>query len=223
MKLLKPFRLDENKNLVINHDSLRGIEPFATLIRRVKKMKGDHDGRKKMLNLRELKYIYFMCDYSSYHRGLLPKQKKIKAKEDAGLPDNWKPDSVVESCIEKYNEIVNHYIPSAKTLIALESSLSQTGDIVISYITQNQELIETISKLKEEMQSAGTLDPVLIASIGEVNNLLRANLKDTLSISKNLPDTIDGLERLQEKVRKEEGSVKQLPANKQKRNREDPD
>lgn len=214
----KPLIVDSQGELVINHDAIRGIEPFATLIKRQRKSKGDADGRKKIINLKELKYVYFMSDWDTYHRGLSDYDKPKKAKKDCGLPSNWSPDEVVTGCIAKYKEVIDYYMPSARILIAIEKGLSMSATAVESYIIQ----METVIRMNNARLNDGKLTPEIAVEIMESNRIIQINITEILSLGTKLPKTIDGVTSLQDKVRKELGTAKKLQGDKIKRNREDP-
>jgi len=214
----KPLIVDSNGNLIINHDAIRGIEPFATLLKRQRKSKGDADGRKKILNFKELKYIYFMADWDTYHRGLSDYDRPKKAKKDCGLPVTWSSDKVVKACIKKYKEIIDYYIPSARILIAIEKGLSMSATAIESYIAQMELVIQMNNKLMKD----ASITPLEAESIMESNKIVQVNITEILSLGTKLPKTLDGVTALQEKVRKESGTAKKLQGDKIKRNREDP-
>jgi hypothetical protein len=214
----KPLTVDSSGDLVINHDAIRGIEPFTTLIKRQRKSKGDADGRKKIINLKELKYVYFMADWDTYHRGLSDYDKPRKAKKDCDLPANWKPDDVVKACIKKYKEVIDYYMPSARILIAIEKGLSMSATAVESYIVQ----METVIRMNNNRLKDSGLTPEVAAEIMESNRIIQTNITEILSLGTKLPKTIDGVSALQDKVRKELGTAKKLQGDKIKRNREDP-
>jgi hypothetical protein len=214
----KPLIVDSHGELIINHDAIRGIEPFTTLIKRQRKTKGDADGRKKIINLKELKYVYFMADWDTYHRGLSDYDKPRKAKKDCGLPTNWTPDEIVKACIAKYKEVVDYYMPSARILIAIEKGLSMSATAVESYIAQ----METVIRMNNARLKGNNLAPEVAIEIMESNRVIQININEILSLGTKLPKTIDGVTALQDKVRKELGTAKKLQGDKIKRNREDP-
>jgi hypothetical protein len=216
----KPFSIGQGGELVINHDVIRGIEPFASIIKRHSPSKGDSDGRKKIVNFNEIKFIYFMADWDTYHRGLPAREKEKKAKEDAGFASTWKPDELVLQGIKKYTEIVDEYIPSARILISLEKGLSMSAVAVQSYIAQMEKIVEMNSVQLDALEDLA--DEEASASIMAANKIIQENIGEILKIGRELPKTLDGIIALQEKVRKEAGTAKKLQGDRTKRNREDP-
>ena len=65
--IITPFSLDDNNTLIVNKDLVMGIEPFRKLYSKVRKTKGDSDGRKKEVNYKELVYITLWCHWDSMH------------------------------------------------------------------------------------------------------------------------------------------------------------
>ena len=94
MKLIKY----EGYNLTIEPEMLL-IKPFKTL--------WDRDKSKSKENaLRELGYIYFMCDPRSDYMYLIDSTDRHNAvAEGEGFPNNWKPDKQVQAAMDYYSSI----------------------------------------------------------------------------------------------------------------------
>lgn len=215
--ITKPFTVTPQGELIIHHDSVRGVEPFATILSRKRSVEGDADGRKKVFNFMELKYIYFMGDYDTIHAGLSDKERPVKSKQDAGLPTTWKPDELVSEGIKKYIEVIDIYIPSARILVSCLKGLAMSSIAIDAYNSQIEALIKINAELEKNIN-----DPLIAIQILENNKLIQANTKEVLSISASLPKALESIKILQDKVRKEQGDVKKLQGDKVKRNREDP-
>lgn len=215
--IAKPFTVSLTGELVINHDAIRGMEPFASILSRKRIMDGDSDGRKKVFNFMELKYIYYMADYDVHHTGLTDNERPIKARQDAGFDKKWKPDELVIAGIAKYIEVVDKYIPTARTLISILKGLAMSSIGIDSYTKQMQLVIEA-----NEASLVDIKDEQIRAEIELNNKLIQSNIKEILDIAIKLPKVLDTITALQGKVRKEEGSAKLLQGDKNKRNREDP-
>ena len=215
--IVKPYSFDTDCTLVINHDAIRAMEPFATILKRKRTSKGDADGRKKIINTMELKYIYFMADWDTYHSGLSSYERPIKAKRDCKLPSEWSVNTEVKEGIRIYKEVIDYYIPSARILIAMQKGLAMSANAIESYIIQMEIVIRNNAKRLEE-----GLTPEGAVLIMETNKIIQMNIKEILDIGTKLPKTLDGITSLQDKVRKEAGTAKKLQGDKIKRNREDP-
>jgi len=215
--IVKPFSVDTDGTLTINHDAVRGMEPFATILKRKRTTKGDADGRKKIINTMELKYIYFMADWDTYHSGLSTYERPIKAKRDCKLPAEWSVNAEVKEGIRIYKEVIDYYIPSARILIALQKGLAMSATAIESYIVQMELVIKNNNSRLQEGLTAETAVQVM-----ETNKIIQMNIKEILDIGTKLPKTLDGVTSLQDKVRKEAGTAKKLQGDKIKRNREDP-
>jgi len=215
--IVKPFSVDTDGTLVINHDAVRGMEPFSTILKRKRTTKGDADGRKKIINTMELKYIYFMADWDTYHSGLSTYERPIKAKRDCRLPAEWSVNAEVKEGIKVYKEVIDYYIPSARILIALQKGLAMSATAIESYIVQMELVIKNNNSRLQEGLTAETAVQVM-----ETNKIIQMNIKEILDIGTKLPKTLDGVTSLQDKVRKEAGTAKKLQGDKIKRNREDP-
>lgn len=210
-----------NGELQIDKEEARGIKEFATILSRRKTCKGDHDGRKKVMATKELIYITFMADYSTYHSAFIGEERHRKAKNDADLPKNWKPDDEVNEAITKYKEILNEYSPTANILNTVEQGLMMSSEAVKGYIHQMKAAIEAshnmMKKLKQDKDSME-----VIAAMQTTNSLVQSSIKDILGISKELPKALKQMRELKEQVKLERSEAKQLTGGKRKGNREDP-
>jgi hypothetical protein len=94
----------QDGNIVINKIEILTIESFKTILRRDKGSPGDVDGRKKLKAFREFAYIYHMADYKSVpnRNGYTYAKSRAYAIDKAGLPIDYKPDSVVKDAIKDY-------------------------------------------------------------------------------------------------------------------------
>lgn len=80
------------------------IECFKEIRHRLRKCEGDSDGRKKVLNFKELSYIHFMTDHASKHSMLEDEDRDESVKIELGMPKGWKADETVQQCIEMIKE-----------------------------------------------------------------------------------------------------------------------
>jgi hypothetical protein len=128
------------------------IECFKTVQHRMRKMDGDADGRKKLLNAKELRYIYFNGFYGSRYLNFEKKQREEDLINDLRLPSDWKPDEEVKACIKYY---VNYQkTPSWKLYIALSNmaeGLTDYADSKAQGLTalKPKEVLELMSVIKE--------------------------------------------------------------------------
>lgn len=103
-KIRALFILSNSGELEINKPEARRVPEFKALFDRDLGSKGDYDGKKKYIACAELYYIYLVHDIRSLYSNEDIDARKEKAKRDAGLPSNWKEDSVLASAVEAYKE-----------------------------------------------------------------------------------------------------------------------
>lgn len=103
-KIRALFILSSSGELEINKPEARRVPEFKALFDRDSGSKGDYDGKKKYIACAELYYIYLVHDIRSLYSNEDIDARKEKAKRDAGLPSNWKEDSVLASAVEAYKE-----------------------------------------------------------------------------------------------------------------------
>jgi len=196
MRLLK---VNEDLTLEIVPEILE-VPEFKAIVRRIKKTKGDMDGRLKLVAKKELAYVYNMASdegpYSSYE----PKVRHQKLANDLFEDPTWKPDEEITAAIEKYKEL-NHTAAS-KTLATIINALYKANKIVDTLINEIENNLET-GKYKEGINNKkGQVITGVEIMLNDIQALLKA--------SNEIPKTIDIFEKLQDKIIKE----KQVAASK---------
>lgn len=198
--------------LVINRTEVLSIKEFKKIATRVKGMPGDADGRKKMVNLLELQFVKYFAETrihsTSIYAGMSDTEKTKKIAEDIGLPDDWKMDDEVKEACDKYAEILNDYIPSARVLNSFEKGLgviAQSNYMVISRLSEY--LTELDSIKKSITDENGKMDVQVVANLTEATNSVQGAVAQFVKLAKDLPDLLETINKLREDVRKEEGGV----------------
>lgn len=122
---------------------------FTKLFKRKHEVPGDTQGRNKLRNFQEAKYIYLVADPSSYanRQGYGEKEKHEYASATAGLPPDWMPDEVVKNCINIY--IKHTWTVVHEQVYELLSTFHGYNKIV-SFIRNNIENLYNNPKLKKE-------------------------------------------------------------------------
>lgn len=152
------------------------IECFKTVRKRLRGCEGDHDGRKKLMNIKELSYIYFMTDHNSSFLLIDDKDKRIEdIKTRLGLPDDWKADQVVNECIAEIENLYNN-TEGWESYDSLSSLLRWSREY-IKEKTTGDESKRMAPKQAKELQSVALDIPKLIQSVNEAKSVLESQLK----------------------------------------------
>lgn len=173
---MRLFEIDIETKLPTASAEARTIKEFYDILRRRSPMDGDADGRKKLLNEKELAFIYFSVNYDSRFKLLDGDIKKEAIKELLGMPKNWEPDQLVLIAIDKYND----------TQITESSKTVQTMSSVLKHI---QSQLETLEQGMEQDRRLSVKD-----------------MKDVLEISTSLPNALKSLKEAKETLRMEQDS-----------------
>lgn len=157
-------------------EEARTIIQFNRILMRDKGSEGDSDGRKKKFALKELAFVYFYCSFDGRFQFYDTEKERIEAiKSVLGLPKEWVIDSVIEDAIKMY------------------SYLTETESMALV-----KEARRAIKKLKEFIEdvdlNATTKSGTLVFSP-----------KDLQSVIKDMPYTIESLNKAKEIVQKELG------------------
>ena len=212
----------ENDLLVIDKDEVRGIPVFKAILERDKGSKGDNDGRKKLFAFKEFLYIYFIIDYRSWivKAGYNDKEKHLKALKSCGLPDDYKPDSLLKEAIQFYEETQLDQLPSLRALRTIIKGLKLADTIGESIIKNIETAIELHQKrIEKEIEENIPHD---IGSDLLLTQGLNQQLKQLIDLSTIVPKSISTLKDLEEKVNNEKSDIAVARGGKEIGNRADP-
>jgi hypothetical protein len=192
------LKLSENLDIEIQ-DELLEVEDFKEIIKRTRVGRTDNDGRKKLIAKKELAYVYHMSAPKSPYYNYAEEERKIKLKEAlfSEVDKEWKPDKVIEKAIATYREI--HKTPSMHSLDSMLNALHDCTDIVIA-VTEQLKV-----DLKNGKHKTGINNKK--GQIVSGTELMLNDLTALLKVSKEIPNHIDGLEKLYEKLQSEQMKV----------------
>ena len=122
------FIQDEKTRLVKANPELLALNPYRELMRRLRKIEGDSDGREKVFNLRELAYVYYKAKF------ITTKEDEDKYKKLIGLPEDWQPDQVVLDCVEAYYQ--TQLTPAVETVKLIKESIAGLNEYIKQANTQ---------------------------------------------------------------------------------------
>jgi len=203
---------------------LECIPEFAAIRSRIRKCVGDADGRKKIMNNRELLYVKYMADFSILHSAFRGEERHNKARQDSGLPNNWVSDDVIEKAIKKHREIQLMYCPTVRLLCALEQGMMLSAESVEGQLDQMQVSMATSKRLSGMMKDVDkTKDAAeIMESMLKVSDLVQARIKDFMKMVADIPKALKQIKELQEQVMLEKSGQKLKRGGYSKGNREDP-
>lgn len=216
------FTQDSNGLLVINKDYVRGLSPFKTILERDQGSEGDSQGRKKAFAFKEFMYIYIVGSMFSYANkaGYNDKQLHEAGIKEAKLDLKYKPDAEVKAAIERYKEIQLEMFPALKLLNSVYRGL-KIGENVITSLTKTMEatleLQEEVAKKKAELG-----EPIDIAQQMLTTQGLMEQLTQILKLAKQIPDTVETVGSLQDRLKKEMAGDNIARGGKKTGNRADP-
>lgn len=187
--MINLIKLEDDKP-VYNAEA-RTIKEFRAVIERDRGSKGDNDGRKKLMALKELAFVYYYCDYRSPFVCNFEEDVRIKEiKEAIGLDESWKLDKVVNEACDKYREYQE--TPTMKVLSSIKNSLFSAQKVII--------LVEKrlSSRIKEIEEDENLLDsnPELLDKV--ISDADRLN-----ALANKVPLQIETLKKLEDKVKSE--------------------
>lgn len=186
--------------LIINNAIVLEIGPLKVVWDRKSKMKGDEDGKKKMLNKKELMYIFFMADWTrkNPYRAGSEKQKDVDAREACEFPKGWEPDEVVKEAIELYKNMTLNSTPTLKFLVQLEQVILQTAEQLEIIKEQNEVFLLALKDRNNSLEDALAAKDTMMALRQNLNMMFamtddveKANRKRK-DLEKQLKDEMEG-------------------------------
>lgn len=164
------------------------ISPFAMTIECFKTIWKNDKTRDKENAKRHLGYIFFMSGASTLFQRYSEKQLEAKVKNEVGLPDKWKPNQNVLDGIEIYRDMTST-ITSA-LLVAAEENLRDLY-VICQQIKAKYQMLSN-----EKGHSTEQLEQIIKLSTSYI------------TMTEKIPNSIENLEKLKDKVESEKNSKK---------------
>lgn len=200
----------------VDKDYVTSIKEFKALIVRDKGTKGDTQARKKLQALKEFTFIYHYCSYKSQFINFPEVERRFQALKNAELPTNLKieEDEELIQAIETY--IALQETPSLSLLLELKEGL-HTARKVVKKVRQDLEKMLEAVDLDELIPDEETKGKKILDPITKITN----RLNSLTDIGNKLPNTLETIEKLEEKVKKQLADNPQLRGGASKGTRED--
>ena len=139
------------------------VEPEALMLAPFKAIWQRDKSKDKSKAMQELSFIYFMEDPRSDYQYLVDEEVRAsEIKKGEGLPDNWKPDKVVQRAIEFYRS----FVPASAGLLEdtrffvnslrkeLRTRAAELNDLDMKELKSAMELIKQVPTLCTELDNA---------------------------------------------------------------------
>ena len=164
--MIKLFKYEGYK-VTISEEAIL-LKPFKAIWNRDKTKT-----KEKALN--ELGFIYFFCDPRSDYQYLVDDTERLEEiKQGTGMPDNWKPDKVVEEAIEFYNK----FKPTSALLLedtryAVDKLRKLLRDINLEEKDEKGKPIYTLNTITATIKQI----PALIKDLDEAERTLSSEMQ----------------------------------------------
>lgn len=173
------------------------IKEFKILIERDKGSKGDASGRFKKLSTKELAYVHFMSYYNSEFVTSYPEDERQKAViKHLDLPDGWKPDVQIELACITYKELTS--TPSMDALREAREALFSADKVIKIYRMRLQKQLQEM-----DMEMTGDNEEENEKKVASRLDSVDKTYSRIMDISKKMPDAMDTINKLEQRVQKE--------------------
>ena len=189
---MKLLAVDKEFNVEIEPHCYE-IEEFKNVIKRIKKTRGDTDGRKKELAKKELAYVYHMASNDSIYANFSERDRHFNLLNDVFADSSYKIDAEVKLAIEKYKEL--NITPALKLIVTLTETLHKTDKIIKAIIEQLEENLENNTHKQQYVKMGNAVKTGVQITVDDLNCLM--------DVGKRVPLMLTELEGLQKKVEKE--------------------
>lgn len=177
------FTMNPETKLPTIHPAALTIKCFKELWTRKRPIDGDHDGRKKLFNEKELGYVYFTGKYDSRFKLHTPEARDAKIKVLVDLPNAWKADVLVKECIGVWEDA--QVTASMEYVLSLEGTVSALAKYMTTakatIATGNLQSVDpgTIKEIIQIIKDSGNL----IADVAKAKQILQKE-QDALATGK---------------------------------------
>ena len=165
--MVKLFKY-QNYSVTISEEALL-LKPFKKIWLRDK-------SKSKEKALLELGFIYFYCDPRSDYQYLVDDDdRKTAIKQGEGLPENWKPDTVVEDAIEFYNSFKpTSALLLEDTRVAVSKLRTLLKNIDLDKVDDKGKPIYTLNVITATIKQI----PSLVKDLDEAEKALTSELRE---------------------------------------------
>jgi hypothetical protein len=197
------FKITDNGIIVIS-DEARNIEIFNTILVRDKGSKGDSQGRKKQMSNKEIAFVYYYCDWKSDFKNYNEDERIERIIMYLGIghiDSKWRPDDVVMLACEVYNSLQK--TPSIIAFSETREGLFSAMKLIKILRIKIEKDIKKFEEIFAEEDNDVTVDAkMLSASI--------KSMQEMISLSKDIPNAIENITKLEDNVKKEMSSNTKL-------------
>ena len=197
---LKLFTLNPKTRLVdIDKEWISTIKEFREILKRDRGSEGDHDGRMKKQATREFTFLYHYCDYGSKFINYSEKDKLHECLINAELPTGTdiSKDELLSKAVMVYKGLQT--TASIKLLTELKEGVHTSYRVVKKIREPLEAKLDSIN-LDEVIEQEGANGKTI--RIDPVEQITK-RLESLLKISNTLPDTLDAIEKQEERVKLE--------------------
>lgn len=212
------FSFDSKKDeVVIDNAIMLEVPGLNKLWSRKRVSKGDTDGRNKVLNRKEMMYVFFMASPSKKnpYRAISEEQREKAARKDCNFETGWSPDQLVQQCVTAYYDYIINYTPVARFLVELEQTINQAATHVTNIRLQNEALQTAITKTA----STG-LTPADAVSFQGSMQVVQVNLNMLFAVISSVEQATKRKTALEKMLREEEEYADRITGGKTLGNRE---
>ena len=153
------------------------LVPFKKLIFRDKGSKGDVDGRKKYLAMKEIAFVYWYAKFDSPYDQYEDPEKTKQIAKSVGLELDWKVDKEIKDAIDFFKDLQR-----TKSMEYLES---------VEYAVKSMSAYLRSTDISETIES------------GPRKGELVHDLNKFKALAKDMPDMLEAIQKTKELVKKE--------------------
>lgn len=200
----------QERTLVINYDEINLFKEFRDICTLdYNKAPGDSQGRNRSYAVKIFTYMYLYMDWRSPYISNPDVKRNDLAKRSAGLPKDWKPDSLVKKAMEKYDAIQRSEAPTTGYLISAKRAIELGSQTIQIQTDELQEVLSSLEEARKKLRNVESGIKVLSnnkSSISAKESEVEI-IKRTVNV---VGDTLQTLFSLNDKVDKQFESLKEL-------------
>lgn len=203
MSIDEMFDIGDNE-LPVLKPIARTLKIFRDIIEEDKGSKGDSDGRKKLLAIKQIAYIYFSLS-KRYFQNYGEESRERAILRKLGFPDNYEPTYLMKVA---YKELKNDtQTITEKVLNTCLSVLHEHNDIYSNISKRNRALLASVESMVLTTPD-GQVNQTAITTQRTALESLEANALKVARMVNELPKQLEVIKQLELKFVKELNDAK---------------
>jgi hypothetical protein len=169
--MLKIFEIDTETQMPVLIAEARTITVYKDIIEA-------DPSSDKIIAMKELAYVYWSSVFDSSYDCYDELEKKLKIKNDVGLPEDWRPSELVKAACDFYTE--SQKTLSWKYMNSTKSAVDSISEYLLNINLDEKDrkgmLVHDVVKVKNTIKEM----PEMVKSLNSIKQMVAEELKEEI-------------------------------------------